>query len=471
MTKFDRAKSPVETLTAQAVSKEDVGHTAASAARNDGYARRSKLRVSKSEYGSGMRKANNGEVSGEEDSAEDEAGGDDGEQTESDEDDTQDDEPETFAPSGTSPLTLVDSNLSGLTDISYDMAASDQAGLHEVGNSLKRKRTTSELSATTILSTVERDNEEAEYPRKRISRRLSNEHGLLRYDARVTEIDEDIDIAEYSKAIESSSEDEDAEYNGIGQLDDENDSDLEELEEAMIIEEETARLSHSGAVLTVNSLAGNDADSDLEIPSDVDLGFLNSEMDDIFDAGESFFFQGLQSDTDSPRRKKSDASARRVRFQDEIDIAHTYSSSTTSSETDIDIFPDLLDNPFKSQDELPAKLRNQIEDDEDDADVTHGASSDGEGSCWDFGEEKASENFFSWHDNAESDSDGDASSPDLSGYDCMRRFFCNSLLLVLLTNLAQLMVTLPTMICLHQARSGHPGLFSTVVLLPLSQVR
>jgi hypothetical protein len=456
MSKFDRAIPPVETPGAHLVSKEDVGHGAASAARNDGYARRSKLRVAKSEYGSNMRKANNGEVSGEDDP---DATEDDEDQTESDDDATQDDDPDVFAPFGTASFTRQDSNVFGLTNKSYD-AATGQTGLQKVSNGLKRKRTASELSTTTILSTIERDDDEIEYPRKRISRRLSNEKGLLKYDARIIEIDEDIDVAAYSIAIEDSSEDEDAVYDGISQADDENDSDLEEMEEAMIIEEETARLTHSGATSIIDSPVNDGADSDFEVPSDIDLGFLNSEMDDIFEANESFFFQGLQSDPDTPRRKKSDASARRVRFQDEIDVAHTYRSSATASETDIDIFPDLLDNPFKSQDELPAAIRTHIDDDGD-AEVTNGASSDGEGSCWDFGEEKASENFFSWHDEAESGSDGDnASNSDLSGYDCMLCLLC-TFICIMLTQFAQRMVTQLTMTFLRQPQSEHPRLCST----------
>jgi len=404
----------VETARAHLVSKEDVGHGTASASRNDGYARRSKLRVASSNAGGSMRKANNGEVEGEDEDGTNE----DEDQTEEDADAT---ENEDYGMSGKSVLSRQDSNVSGQTDMSIDSPSTSRAGLRVAGSSsMKRKRTTSELSTGTILSTIEQDNDEDEvvYPRKRMDRRLSNENGLLRYDQRVVEVDEDIDVAEYSKAIESSSEDEavvldddstdDEATNADEALDD---LDIEEEEEALILEEEELR-DFTGTA--ASSVVG--ADSDIELPSDLDLGFLNSEMDDVFDAGESFFFRGMHSDQETPRRKKSDASARRVRFQDEIDIAqaNTYSASTTSSETDIDIFPDLLDNPFKSQDELPANLRSQIEDEED-AEVGNGASSDGEGSVWDFGEEKASENFFAWHDEAGSDSDDSGS--DLSGYD------------------------------------------------------
>lgn len=468
MTKTGRALSPVETARAHLVSKEDVGHGSASAARNDGYARKSKLRVAKSDAGGSMRKSNTGEVEGEDDVGEHDGSDEDEDKTDSDPDATDN---EDYGMSGKSILSRQDSNVSGYTDMSFDSPYTSQAELRVASSPLKRKRTTSELSTGTILSTIEHEDEdEVEYPRKRMSRRLSNENGLLRYDQRIMEVDEDIDVAEYAKAIESSDEDEPAVLDdssadeGANADEDVDDVDIEDEEEALILEEEEARAINGTAA---SSVVG--ADSDIDLPSDLDLGFLNSEMDDVFDAGESFFFRGLHSEPETPRRKKSDASARRVRFQDEIDIAqaNTYSSSTTSTETDIDIFPDLLDNPFKSQDELPANLRSQIENDED-ADVAHGASSDGEGSVWDFGEEKASENFFSWHDEAGSDSDDSGS--DLSGYDCMLHHMF-TLTLVELTLMTQLMVILPMMTCHLQALSEHQSLSCTVARPPSSQPR
>ena len=458
-------KSGLDTTRAQLLSNEDVGHGAASAARNDGYARRSKLRVAKNDVGRSVRKSNNGESEeDEDDAAEEDANSDDEDHTESDADATED---EDYGTSGKSILSRQDSNVSGQTDMSFETPSSSKAGLRVASSSLKRKRTTSELSSATILSTIEQDNEdEVEYPRKRISRRLSNENGLLRYDQRVIEVDEDIDVAEYSKAIESSSEDEAAvsdissEAEDANADDDLDDVDVEEEEEALILEEEEARDINGTAA---SSIVG--ADSDIELPDDLDLGFFNSEMGDVFDADNSFYFRGFHEDQETPRRKRSDASARRVRFQDEIDIAqsNTYSSSTASSETDIDIFPDLLDNPFKSRDELPPNLRSQIED-EDDADVGQGASSDGEGSVWDFGEEKASENFFSWHDEAGSDSE-QGSGSDLSGYDCRARMI-HVFDLSLLTQFTQLMVTPLMMICLLQAPFAHPSLCYTAALHP-----
>jgi hypothetical protein len=478
MTKLGQITSPVETARPHLVSKDDVGHGAASAARNDGYARRTKLRTAKSAGGSGRRKADTGEVSGDDDSAGEE---EDQEQTDSDADITEDEDVEEYTTAGASLLSRQNSNASGLTDVS---SLNDQPGFQLASSSMKRKRTTSDLSATTVLSTIERDDvdddPEVEYPRKRMSRRLSNENGLLRYDQRIIEVDEDIDVAEYSKAIESSSEDELALPESSSEKEDDDDDDsgdlddsfVEEEEEALIIEEENARLGYGTAA---SSVVG--AESDIEIPSDLDLGFFNSEMDNVFNAGESFFFHGLDSDQDdqgTPRRKRSDASARRVRFQDEIDIAQhkTYSSSTISSETDIDVFPDLLDNstPFRSQEDLPANLRSQIEDDED-GEVGHGASSDGEGSVWDFGEEKASENFFAWHDEAGSDSDDDnGSGSDLSGYDCMGCPTC-TFIFVMLTFVFQLTVIPPMMTFHHPALLERHGLYCTAalhLLLPLN---
>lgn len=468
MKKFDQETSPRETTKSRLVNKQDVGH---GGIRNDGFAHPSKLRAAKKSVSVSVQAVGNNSDQDEDESGDDEDAGD---AEESDEDATDNEDPRVFRTSGKSILSRQDSNVSGVSDISYDaqMPRPPLAGLRMAASSssgTKRKRTTSELSTGTVLSTIEGDDDdtEVEYPRKRMSRRLSNENGLLNYDQRVVEVDEDIDLAEYSKAIEDSDEDEAAgsdsssdtaeDHNNDDDDADLDDFDVEEAEEAMILQEEEDRDFNGTAA---SSVAG--AESDIELPDDLDLGFLNSEMDDIFDASESFFFRSLHSEEpETSSRKKSDASARRVRFEDEVEIAthKTYSSSAGSSETDIDIFPDLLDNPFKSQDELPATLRSQMDDDED-ADVGHNAaSSDGEGSVWDFGEERASENFFSWHDEPGSDSEEESGS-DLSGYDCMR-YLMYFLISVLLTHLSKLMATLLTKTCHHQTSSRNRVLSST----------
>lgn len=432
MTQLDRVLSPAEPSGAQAVSKEDVGHGIGSSSRNDGYARRTKAKTSKSKHERNTRKTDTGEISDEADSAEDDENADeDDESNTMDEDATDEDDPD-----GPAPFDGISTNsqshiLSGLANTASSEAVTHQTGLSNAAEvnantaNIKRKRTFSEVTSETILNTIEQDPDDAVYPRKRVHRRLSNtDNGLLKYDpVPAIDIDEDIDLEDYAKAIESSSEeeeeDEDVAYDGISQVDDEDEEDLEKLEEAMIIQEETSKLTTNAADLNVFSAFDDAMDSDLELPSDIDLGPLNSEMDDIFSAGESFFFQGL-SDDEVPARKKSDASARKVRFQDEVDIAQD-SSEEESSDTDIDIFPDLMNTTFKSQDDLPATLRTQIEDDNDD-DVAEIASSDGEGSVWDFGEEKASKNFFAWHDDNETESEDDnVSSSSLSGYDSMHR--------------------------------------------------
>jgi hypothetical protein len=434
------------------VSNEDVGHSSSSSStQTNGYTRKNKTKSSKTKLDRSARKTNHGEVSAEGDTTEeDESNGDDeASGDELDDNGADDEEPEIFAPSGGAQKGNqdeddLDSNTAG--SVSPIEMANRQAGqpfgvgLPANASNTKRKRTLSEMTANTVLSTTELDQDGNGYPRKRVDRRLSNTaDGFLKYEGlpAVDNDDDDFAMTDYEEAIQSSDDDDDDDDNEstvLDQLDDSQDTDVEQLEEALIIEEESARLA-AGKPGNLSSLvdpADDPLDSDDELPADLG-SFWSSEMD-MFEHADLFLNNHAISDNEddidfsTPRpymnaRTQSDVSARRVRFEDEVETAG--SSPASSAETDLNVFPDLMDgDTFAAQDNLPSSIRDQIENDID-FDIGNASASDTEGSCWDFGEEQASENLFAWHDvHTESESEGgNASGSDLSGYDCMMTRF------------------------------------------------
>lgn len=429
------------------VSQEDVGHTSSSSStQTDGYTRKNKAHAGKTILGRSVRKTNHGQVSGEGDTTEeDESNGDDeASSDELDDNEADDEEPGSLAPSdgarqGNQDEEDLDSNTAG--SVSPIGTANRQAGQSfDIGaltaaSNGKRKRTMSEMTANTVLSTTELDTDGNTYPRKRVDRRLSNNpDGLLKYEGLSSTVndndDDDFAMTDYEQAIQSS--DEEDEVTLLDQLDDSQDTDVEQLEEMMIIQEESARLA-AGKPDDASSVGGrtNDPlDSDDELP--FDLGsFWSSEYGDTYEYADTFLncTAAIDDDDDidlfTPRpnkRTQSDVSARRVRFDDEVQIAQ--SSRESSAETDLNVFPDLMDgDTFAAQDNLPTLLRDGIENDID-FELGNASASDTDGSCWDFGEEEASANLFAWHDVDESESDGDdASDADVGGYDCMMTRF------------------------------------------------
>jgi hypothetical protein len=385
--------SAPEIPSTQAVSREDVGHEASSIAGHDGYARRIKSKSFRNKHDRTTRKTNNGQSTADGDSTDEDEADEDEEGTNSDKDDDEGeaDDPDKFAPPGVTSTAELDSPA---------RTNNRQAGLISQIHTppLTKKRTLSELSAGTLVDTIENDDQHV-WPRKKIHRRLSSGNdGILKYDALlIAGLDDDFAMDDYEEAIKSSDdEDEDA----LDQVDETLDSDVEKIEELMIIQEEMA--------------LAEEVDDD-ELLSVTDLRFLDPEADGFF------FDQAIESDDDDDHlghitastrfvkaRKQSDGSVRRVRFEDEVAAAP--SSSDSSSDTDLDVFPDLLD-----QEELPPLLRRDIER-EVDLDNGNLTASDGDGSVWDFGEDEASKNFFSWHD-VHTESDTDGSSSDLE-YDC-----------------------------------------------------
>jgi hypothetical protein len=425
------------------VSNKDVGHSSSPSSTQTGrHIRKNKAKSSNKSLDRGARKTNHGEVSGEGDTTEeDESNGDDeASSDELDDDEADDEEPEVFAPSGGAQKCSQDeddleSNTAGC--LSPIETAYRQAGqyLEICESNTKRKRTLSEMTTDTVLSTIELDGlyqDGCVYPRrKRADRRLSNTaNGPRKIESlpATDHDDDDFGMTDYEQAIQSS--DEDDESAALDQLDDSQDTDVEQLEEALIIEEESARLA-AGKPDGFTSLAGqldDPLDSEDELPADLG-SFWSSEMD-MFEHADLFLNNHAISDNEeeidfsTPRpctnkRTQSDVSARRVRFEDEVETAG--SSPASSAETDLNVFPDLMDgDTFAAQDNLPISIRDQIENDID-FDIGNASASDTEGSCWDFGEEQASENLFAWHDvHTESESEGgNASGSDLSGYDCM----------------------------------------------------
>lgn len=432
------------------MSNEDVGHSSpSSSTKTDGYSGKNKAQSSKTILDRSARKTNHGKVSGEGDTTEEDESNSDDEASsdELDDNEADDEEPGSVAPSdgaqeGNQDEEDPDSDTIG--SVSPIGTANNQAGQPFDINALasasnaKRKRTLSEMTSNTVLSTTELDRDANEYPRKRFDRRLSsNANGVLRYEglpAAVIDNDDDDDfaLADYEEAIQSS--DEEDETTLLDQLDDSQDTDVEQLEEAMIIEEESERLA-AGKPDDLSSLGrhtNDPLDYDDELPADLG-SFWSSELD-MFELEHASLFPNSHAVSDNeddvdfstPRpymakRTQSDVSARRVRFEDEVEVAP--SSRASSADTDLNVFPDLMDgDTFAAQDNLPISLRDGIENDID-FDLGNASASDTEGSCWDFGEEQASKNLFAWHDVDESESDGNDSGSDLSGYDCMMTNF------------------------------------------------
>jgi hypothetical protein len=404
----------------QAVSREDVGHEASSLARHDGYARRIKTKSFKNKHDRTTRKTNNGQSTADSDSTdEEEADEDEESSSDNDDDEAEAEDPDMFAPPGVATNgTALLSHLASINDTSTELESQIETNTSQAGPLSSthtplhsRKRTLSGMSAGTLVDTIENDDQHV-WPRKKVHRRLSSgTDGILKYDAfLVAGLEDDFAMDDYEEAIKSSDDDEDDD--AVDKVDETLDSDVEKLEELMIIQEEMA---------LAESIDDESAEvnSDDELLSDTDLAFLDPDADGFFfdQAIESEDEDDNDHDAASARflsaRKQSEGSVRRVRFEDEVAAAR--SSSDSSSDTDLDVFPDLLD-----QEDLPPLLRTDIER-EIDLDTGNLTPSDGDGSCWDFGEDEASKNFFAWHDvHTESDSDGSDSDP---GYDCMVNYY------------------------------------------------
>jgi hypothetical protein len=312
-----------------------------------------------------------------------------------------------------------------------DETASRGAGLsssmHPVSKLLNgnKKRTFSNVSNTSLLFGDE-DAAQSTFPRPKVARTLSHSGGtgLLAYKATSGE-----DESGFENAIESSDEDneagdaeqeadddDDEDYSGVNLIPDD-DSDIERMEqeeETFIIHEEL----HQTPDLFQNSF------NDARRPS------LDSYGSDVFDFettnGATFYAPvnmqdvGFGSFFESEplpaarepisKRKLSEGSAKRVRFDDEVQVSDS-ASSTSSEEIDSALFPDL----FLEQDKIPPSLYQLMETDND-TDNGDFPSSASEHSYWDVGQDET-------RNLAQLDSDDfdESSDPGSSGYESMLR--------------------------------------------------
>jgi hypothetical protein len=241
-----------------------------------------------------------------------------------------------------------------------------------------KKRTFSNVSNTSVLFGDDQS-EQHSFPRRKIARKLSNSglKPLLKYKENAND-----DMDGFENAIETDDED----YSGVNLVPDDDESELnfEEQEEIFIIQDE----EEQQATVLINQY--NDARRlSLDSHASDNIFDLTAPLSDTYgmnlpslDFGQFFEPEALPSSPDpSAKRKYSDSSTKRVRFDDEVQVSD--SSSTSSSELDSTFYPDL----FLEQDKIPPSLTQLLdpEHDEDNADYDSPAS---ELSFWDFGQEE-----------------------------------------------------------------------------------
>ncbi|KAI9800512.1 MAG: hypothetical protein M1825_004060 [Sarcosagium campestre] len=210
--------------------------------------------------------------------------------------------------------------------------------------------------------------------------------------------------ARHASSASASSSDDD--YMGVDLISDsdEDEPSVERAEERLIMDSE---------------LEG-DADIDLTAPFGVDewdgihldeslFPAESSVLDDLFPHANPYFaneFDMLNTSNTSAQEVGSEcvSESKRVRFKD--DPVHSRTPSTSSSEEDMEPFPDL----FMQQDQMDPGFRHIIEHEQEDG-VSE--SSAGEGSYWDFGGSDEHDIHQAFDASGESD-DSDVSS---SGYE------------------------------------------------------
>lgn len=264
-------------------------------------------------------------------------------------------------------------------DETTDLRTGLKTSKHPVNQLLmsNKKRTFSNLSSTSVLFGDDSTDQET-FPRRKVARKLSNmaTKPLLTYQ----EGEDDQHVKRYENAIESDDDDED--YSGVNLVPEEDDIELEEQEESYILQEEQQATSLLNQFRDARRLSLDSTASD-------NIFGVTGTLDDAFmsgmpDFGFAQFFEP-EALPDSPvplaKRKFSDSSAKRVRFEDEVKVSD--SSDSESSELDSSVFPDL----FLEQDKLPPILHQLMEVDPDDDDEDIGSPMS-DGSFWDFGQEE-----------------------------------------------------------------------------------
>ncbi|OAL49558.1 hypothetical protein IQ07DRAFT_600568 [Pyrenochaeta sp. DS3sAY3a] len=286
----------------------------------------------------------------------------------------------------------------------------DETSIHRTGRTLGKtpvnqlqtnikKRTFSNLSSTSVLFGDDSTDQDS-FPRRKMARKLSNmaSKPLLRYQAS----DNDTHVEHYENVIES---DDDEDYSGVNLIPDDDDDDLDMQEESFILQEEqqATTLLNEFRDARRHSLDSCASDDIFGVTVPLDEAFMSS----LPDFGFAQFFEpdALPSSPDpAAKRKYSDSSTKRVRFDDEVQVSDD--SSSESSELDSSVFPDL----FLEQDKLPPVLHQllEMENDDDDGDMDSPVS---DASFWDFGQDES--RITQAHDSDETDDD----SSDGSGYD------------------------------------------------------
>jgi hypothetical protein len=260
-----------------------------------------------------------------------------------------------------------------------------------------KKRTFSNLSSTSVLFGDDTIDQEV-FPRRKMARKLSNvgPKPLLTYT--------ESDPKGHEHAIDSDDED----YSGVNLIPDDDEFDMEMMEqqeENFIAQEQdqaTALLNQfrDARRLSLESTASDDIFS-------VTAPLSESYMAGLTDFGFAQFFEpeALPASPDpAAKRKYSDSSTKRVRFDDEVQVSED--SESESSELDTSVFPDL----FLEQDKLPPILHQLLEADNDDENGDVGSPMS-DASFWDFN-----------HDEAritQADDSDDESSAGSSGYESM----------------------------------------------------
>jgi hypothetical protein len=263
----------------------------------------------------------------------------------------------------------------------------------------KKKRTFSNLSSTSVLFGDDTADQDL-FPRRKLARKLSNvvSKPLLTYK----ESDDSTHVKSYENAIESDDED----YSGVNLIPDDDESDMENIEqqeESFIVQEQEQQATtllnqfRDARRLSLDSTASDDI---FNVTAPLSEAF----MAGLPDFGFAQFFEpdAVPTSPDpAAKRKYSDSSTKRVRFDDEVQVSDE--SDSESSELDSSVFPDL----FLEQDKLPPILHQLLEaDNDDDGDMGSPMS---DASFWDFGQDESRV--------TQADDSDDESSAGSSGYE------------------------------------------------------
>lgn len=408
----------------------------------------------------------------------DDSQSEEGANEDSDESDDQDDDPEAFAPSGGKRIKDHRLRNGNVNTVSTANEADDrQAGLYSDSRAVhfmtphKKKRTFSNVS---ILTNEDDPIKCQDYPRKKVARRLSDNNGRLVYDTVHAELKACMNDNE--DAIMASEEEDDNEDDIYAILDDINESNDEDTSDEF---EEQAMLAAVADSSDDQSIEDSQDGEDLSQSfgfgvENGDILPLNDEMYDELKSAVLFDHAGgedrpvTEDEVDSTPndcgRKKSNASARRVRFDDDVRMPSSSSSSSSSSDIS-EGFPDLLlseHDPIIPQEQLDPFILQQIEDAHQDAERGDFEGSDSGSSYWDFGESLEASIEFPGQPGSASEDEGSGDSESLSGYDCKlpaRRRFIYKLLI------QQLMVIPPMMMYRLQLPSANQELICIAIRL------